>query len=64
RKFMTVVTGLSGDELEKTAKELKTELACGGTYKNGIIELQGEHKDAVKKALLEMGYPEESIDIS
>ncbi len=64
KKFMTVVSGLSGDELEKTAKELKTELACGGTYKNGIIELQGEHKDAVKKALLEMGYPEESIDIS
>ncbi len=64
KKFMTVVTGLSGDELEKTAKELKTELACGGTYKNGIIELQGEHKAAVKKALLEMGYPEESIDIS
>ena len=62
RKYMTVVDGLSGDEMEKTAKELKHILACGGTSKNGIIELQGEHKDAVKKALLNLGYPPESID--
>ncbi len=63
RKYMTVVSGLSGEEMEKTAKELKHTLACGGTYKNGIIELQGDHKESVKKALLEMGYPEESIDV-
>lgn len=63
RKYMTVVSGLQGEELEKTAKELKRALACGGTYKNGIIELQGDHKDAVKKALLEIGYPEDSIDV-
>ncbi len=62
RKYMTVVSGLSGDEMEKTAKELKHILACGGTSKNGMIELQGEHKDAVKKALLDLGYPQESID--
>ena len=64
RKYMTVVSGLSGDELEKTAKELKRALACGGTYKNGIIELQGEHKTEVKKALLGLGYPDDSIDVS
>ncbi len=62
RKYMTVVSGLSGDEMEKTAKELKHILACGGTSKNGIIELQGEHKEQVRKALLTLGYPEESID--
>ncbi len=62
KKYMTVVSGLSGDEMEKTAKELKHKLACGGTSKNGMIELQGEHKDEVKKALLELGYPQESID--
>jgi translation initiation factor 1 len=64
RKFMTVVNGLSGDELEKTAKELKRMLACGGTYKNGTIELQGGDKEGVKKALISLGYPEESIDVS
>ncbi|MHB1830337.1 MAG: stress response translation initiation inhibitor YciH [Candidatus Micrarchaeaceae archaeon] len=64
RKYMTVVSGFSGEELEKTAKELKRQLACGGTYKNGIIELQGEHKTQVKKALLNLGYPDDSIDVS
>ncbi len=64
KKYMTVVSGLTGDEVDKTAKELKRMLACGGTSKKGIIELQGEHKEAVKKALLTLGYPEESIDAS
>ena len=41
RKYVVIVEGLSGDELEKAAKELKRMLACGGTYKNGSIELQG-----------------------
>ena len=63
KKYMTVVSGLAGEEMEKTAKELKHALACGGTYKNGIIELQGDHKEAVKKALISMGYPEESLDV-
>ncbi len=62
RKYMTIVSGLTGEEMDKTLKELKTALACGGTNKNGVIELQGEHKEAVKKALLELGYPEKSID--
>ena len=64
RKYMTIVEGLSGEEVDKTAKELKHILACGGTMKNGIIELQGDHKDAVKKALLSLGYPEESIEVA
>jgi translation initiation factor 1 len=62
-KYMTVVDGLTGEELEKTAKQLKSILACGGTYKNGVIELQGDHKDGVKKALLSLGYPDSSIDV-
>ena len=64
RKYMTIVSGLGGDEMEKTTKELKRALACGGTSKNGVIELQGDHREAVKKTLLELGYPEESIDSS
>lgn len=62
-KFMTVVEGLTGDELEKTAKVLKNKLACGGTYKNGMIELQGDHKKEVKLALIGLGYSESSIDV-
>ncbi len=64
RKYVTVVEGLTGDEIERTAKELKTRLAVGGTFKNGIIELQGNNKDKAKKALLALGYAEDSIDIT
>ncbi|MEM3255267.1 MAG: hypothetical protein QW530_00865, partial [Candidatus Micrarchaeaceae archaeon] len=34
-KYVTIVEGLSSDELDKTAKELKRLLACGGTTKHG-----------------------------
>jgi translation initiation factor 1 len=64
RKYMTVVSGLSGEEMERTAKELKRILACGGTYKNGMIELQGDHTMAAKKALIGLGYSEETIEMS
>lgn len=64
RKYMTVVSGLSGDEMEKTAKELKRILACGGTYKHGMIELQGDHTAAAKKALIGLGYAEDTIEMS
>ncbi|MGC8662666.1 MAG: stress response translation initiation inhibitor YciH [Candidatus Micrarchaeia archaeon] len=63
RKYMTIVEGFTGDELEKVTKSLKSILACGGTYKNGVIELQGMHKEEVKKALISLGYPEDSIDM-
>lgn len=63
-KYMTIVEGLTGDELEKTTVDLKHMLACGGTSKNGVIELQGDHKNAVRKALVQLGFPESSIDAS
>lgn len=43
------------------AKHLKEELACGGTVKNGIVELQGDHKKKVKPILVKLGFPENSI---
>lgn len=63
-KIVTVVEGISPDEIEKTAKSLKRMLACGGTSKANYIELQGEHRTAVKKALENIGYKPESIDVS
>jgi translation initiation factor 1 len=63
RKFMTIIEGIEKNKLEKTVKELKHKLACGGTSKEGHIELQGDHKSKMKGLLIWLGYPEESITI-
>lgn len=59
-KLSTIVTGLE-DNIKDTAKKLKSELACGGTVKNKIIELQGNHKNKIKQILVEMGFDESQI---
>ncbi len=67
RKFgkkYTVVSGISKDaNLEEIVKKLKSKFACGGTTKNGVIELQGDHKARMKSALIALGFPEASIEI-
>ena len=47
KKLVTIVEGITTDKIEETARELKTKLACGGTAKNGLIVLQGDHKSKV-----------------
>ena len=61
-KIVTVVTGFENDvDVKKIAKALKNELACGGTYKDSIIELQGNHTKRIKELLVKLGFEEESI---
>ncbi len=62
-KYVTVVEGINPDELDRTTKSLKRILACGGTSKGNLIELQGEHKQDAKKALVSIGYKEANVDI-
>ena len=63
-KTITVVEGLNQKEIDikDVAKQLKTELACGGTAKDGKIELQGEHRTKVRRHLIAMGFAPETID--
>lgn len=64
-KIMTVISGFDkGIDLKKIAKTLKNEFACGGTFdkEKGTIELQGDHKDNIKKALVNLGFSEDSIE--
>lgn len=60
---VTIIEGLDDPSinLREMAAKLKSKLACGGTAKNGRIELQGNHKERVKELLIEMGFPEENI---
>lgn len=61
-KITTLVTGFDkGVDIKSTSKSLKAKLACGGTVKDGVIELQGNHKKAVKPFLVTLGFEEDSI---
>lgn len=62
-KLVTIVEGVDEPKLEKLAKELKHRLACGGTAKEGVIILQGEQRNKVKKALVSLGYDEKIIAV-
>jgi len=64
RKLVTIVEGVDKAQLQQTTKELKQKLACGGTAKEGVIILQGNHKNKVKDVLKKYGYPEESIEVA
>jgi translation initiation factor 1 len=64
-KVYTIVEGITDKDIDMKAltKKLKTKLACGGTYKDGVIELQGNHKSRVKEHLVEAGFLPESIKV-
>ncbi|MDD1676424.1 MAG: stress response translation initiation inhibitor YciH [Methanomicrobiales archaeon] len=63
-KEVTIIEGLDpGDiDLEELTKYLKSRLACGGTIKDGTIELQGNHLDRVKDLLAHKGYKIDNIN--
>ena len=61
-KYITLVKGIEGINIKETAKALKNELACGGTVKAGVIELQGDHRRRIKEALIKLGFPENSVE--
>lgn len=62
-KIVTIVSGFDNSiDIKKIAKELKSELACGGTIKNKEIELQGDHTKKIKPILVKLGFDEESVE--
>ena len=64
-KTVTTIEGISRDVDSKgILKELKTKLACGGTMKNGVIELQGDHRRKLKEILIKLGFPGDKIEVS
>ncbi len=61
-KIATLVSGFDKTvDIKSIAKNLKEKLACGGTVKDGVIELQGNHKKNVRSILIKLGFSEESI---
>jgi len=60
-KMSTLVFGLKDVDVKEIAKKLKEKLACGGTIKNNVIELQGDHRNKIKQALVELGFEIQKI---
>ena len=58
-KTVIVVTGFVGisrDEKEQLASRMQKVCGCGGTVKEGRIEIQGEQREAVGRILTEAGF--------
>lgn len=55
---VTLITGIPShpEGLKQIAKELKQKCGTGGTVKNGIIEIQGDHRDFLVQELQNRGY--------
>lgn len=65
RKFnkpITIIEGVTGNGKE-VSKQLKSKLACGGTFKDNHIELLGNHTSRIKELLVKLGYSEDQIEI-
>jgi translation initiation factor 1 len=57
-KPVTTVSGVPVDEagLKKLAGKLKKRCGVGGSIKDGVIEIQGDHRDVVVEILKGEGY--------
>ncbi len=57
-KGVTIITGvpLQDKALKELAKKLKQKCGSGGTVKDGIIEIQGEHRDMLVEELQKQGW--------
>jgi len=60
-KMVTLVSGIENDTKD-IAKKLKEEFACGGTVKNNVIELQGNHGRRAREKLIELGFDAGNIE--
>jgi len=58
-KGVSVISGLPLDEaqLAELATRLKKLCGAGGSVREGVIEVQGEHRDRLVAELCKLGYP-------
>ena len=58
-KGVTTVTGLplSVPDIVALATRLKKRCGSGGTVRNRVIEIQGDHRDVIVAELVKLGWP-------
>jgi len=55
-KIVTLVRGLPQRETEAVAGDLKRLCGAGGSIKEGVVEIQGDHRDKIAAHLRATGY--------
>lgn len=57
-KPITILEGYTGaaEDFKKLAKELKTKLSVGGSFKDDKIIIQGDYRDKIMQMLKEKGF--------
>ena len=57
-KPITILEGYEGasEDFKALAKEIKTQLNVGGSFKNDIIIIQGDYRDRIMSILQDMGF--------
>ncbi len=57
-KPITILEGYTGatSDFKKLAKELKTKLSVGGSFKDDKIIIQGDYRDKIMKLLTDKGF--------
>ncbi|TSE08794.1 MULTISPECIES: translation initiation factor [Aquimarina] len=57
-KPITILEGYTGadEDFKKLAKELKTRLSVGGSFKNDAIIIQGDYRDQIMSILKDKGF--------
>ena len=57
-KAVTLVKNLvlTETDLKSLAKKLKAVCGSGGTVKDGVIEIQGEHREKIAEFLAKLGF--------
>jgi translation initiation factor 1 len=61
-KTVTLIEGIDEKSAKSVLKSLKQKLACGGSYKDNKIELQGNHVQKAKEILIKLGFDKEMIE--
>jgi translation initiation factor 1 len=63
-KIITIIEGIDKAKIDikDVSKKLKSKFACGGTVKDSVIELQGDHNiQKIKEELVKLGFNKDSM---
>ena len=58
-KGVTTITGLplAPADIDALATRLKKRCGSGGTVRDGVIEIQGDHRETIVAELVKLGWP-------